>query len=535
VKVESLNRKILELGLDEEEAKYFVFISIMGSTPIRSIVNRYNENRVKVYRVLKKLEEKGFVEKLMGRPVKYVAKPLDELFQRSIDDLQLRLNELEATREDTIKEWKRLSDDVETPTEEPRFRINQGRQQVYNLLVQMCEKAEKEVSLVTTESDLRRLSLYGFDDSLRILAKKGVNFNFMTQVKTLDFEEIEEYYNFTPIRHVPLPSPVRFLITDNSEVLITISMDDSMSMTTQNDTGLWTNAESFVSVMKVFFDALWSLGSDVPSVLYGMKTGIKVQETVTLRSKEEFLDHALEAIQDCQTSLDLVIYELEPEILDTLSKNLHQDANCRIISNLTLDTIDAFSKVTEYAEVKHSKSLTEMNLILVDEKKVIVKLPSWGNNTQSIMSNNIYYVDSMQKIFENNWTHANLMNDTIIKLKKKEKSLKIMQQLQSAFNENNYHVESPGIISGESGTNHTFGLIASKEDPQKSIGIDLLSKKEAMTQITMMGAKRTDLGNMKMILITDWTPKEQVTELAKLYRIQIFEESKALKEIQNLI
>ncbi len=176
-----------------------------------------------------------------------------------------------------------------------------------------------------------------------------------------------------------------------------------------------------------------------------------------------------------------------------------------------------------------------MSLILVDEKKVIVKLPSWGNNTQSIMSNNIYYVDSMQKIFENNWTHANLMNDTIIKLKKKEKSLKIMQQLQSALNENNYYVESPGIISGESGTNHTFVLIASKEDSQKSIGIDLLSKKEAMTQITMMGAKRTDLGNMKMILITDWTPKEQVTELAKLYRIQIFEESKALKEIQNLI
>lgn len=96
MKVESLNRKILELGLEEEEAKYFVFISIMGSTPIRSVVNRYNENRVKVYRVLKKLEEKGFVEKLMGRPVKYVAKPLDELFQKSIDDLQLRLKELEA-------------------------------------------------------------------------------------------------------------------------------------------------------------------------------------------------------------------------------------------------------------------------------------------------------------------------------------------------------------------------------------------------------------------------------------------------------
>jgi hypothetical protein len=100
----------------------------------------------------------------------------------------------------------------------------------------------------------------------------------MTQVESADFEEIGEYYVSTDTRHVPLPSPIRFIVIDDSEALVTVSMDDSMTMTTKNDTGLWTNAASFISVMNVFFDTLWTLASDVQSIIEAMKAQRSVRD-----------------------------------------------------------------------------------------------------------------------------------------------------------------------------------------------------------------------------------------------------------------
>ena len=529
--VETLNRRISELGLEEQEARYFVYISITGPTPIRSIVSRYGENRVKVYRTLKKLEEKGFIEKIMGRPVKYVAKPLDELFQRSIDDLKSKISTLELSKEETVEAWRRAASSV-TLVEEPRFRINQGRQQVYSHMIQMCEKATETVYLVTTESDLRRLSLYGLDDCLKSL--EGVNVDIMTQVEGLDFDEVDQLYRFSQLRHVPLPSPVRFMIIDNSEVLVTIRMDDSMSMTTQNDTGLWTDAGSFVSVMKVFYDALWSLGKDIDSVLYEMRTGVKIQEMVTLRSNDEFIDYASKEMRECSKQLDIQVFDLGPELLHEISLSLQPEIECRIITQLTLENIDFYSQLGRKTEVRHSGTPTEMNLILIDGEKVIVKLPSWHNNTQSIWSNNIYYVDSMQKVFDDIWVRTDSMNDLMDKLLHEENTVKTMQRIRNMLIENNYQVESPGVITGKSGINHAFGLVASGRNLNDIIGLDFLGL-DAINQISLMGAKRTDLSECKLVLLSQSRPDERVTELAKLYRIQIIGVAEALHTIENII
>jgi hypothetical protein len=50
-----------------------------------------------------------------------------------------------------------------------------------------------------------------------------------------------------------------------------------------------------------------------------------------------------------------------------------------------------------------------------------------------------------------------------------------------------------------------------------------------------MGAKRTDLNKMKIIMISNNSPNRQVVELAKLFRIQIINETQFLKEIENII
>lgn len=526
----------MRLGLSEEESKYYVFILIMGPIPIRTIVRRYNNNRVRVYRALQKLVEKGFLEKIMGRPVLYTAKPLDDILKNSIENLQKKLFELETTREDTLSEWKKISEGVEKPSEEPRFRIHQGRQQVYNLLITMCEKAEEEVLFISTENDLHRLSLYGFDDGLRKISEKGIQFNFMTQIKSLDFEEIFDYYNFTTIRHIPLPSPVRIIIIDNSEVLVTVQMDDSMNMTTQIDTGLWTNAQSFISVMSIFFNALWKLASDAPSVLYEMKTGTKIQEIITLRSGEEFLDYASKSIEKCSSSLDLIVSNYDNILFNMIKDVQKPEIKTRIVTHLSLNNIDLYDDLTDYSQIRHNSTLSEMYLLIFDKTELFVKLPSWQKKTQSVWSNNIHYVESMQHLFDDTWERSKSMNEIMSRLQSEEKSLQIMRHINSTLSDNEYIVESPGVIEGASSTQHVFSLVARKKRaPETLIGFDILNKKEQSSQISLLGAKRTDLSKMKIVLISNITPTQQVIELAKLFRIQIFDENEILNKINNII
>jgi sugar-specific transcriptional regulator TrmB len=154
--LDSLSEKLIDFGFTKEEAEVYVFLSSMGPSPARVVSRRFDVNRMRAYRTLKSLEEKGLVEKIIGRPMRFVANPLQESLSRYIDGFRERLTELENREEQIIDDWTRISDATSDQAEESRFRIFEGRQQIYELLVQMCERASGEICIVTTKRDLHR-------------------------------------------------------------------------------------------------------------------------------------------------------------------------------------------------------------------------------------------------------------------------------------------------------------------------------------------------------------------------------------------
>jgi len=263
---ERLAERLIDLGLTEEEAKIYIFLSAMGPTSTRMIARRFNLNRMKIYRNLKAMEERSILHKVMGRPVKFVVVPLKNIIAHEKDELKKKLIDLEGSEETLIKEWDNLIRGNHPISEEPRFRIFQGRQQVFNLISEMYNKANESIQLVTTISDLARLSLWGLDDQLKMISKQGKKIMILTQIDNENLKMVEQYLDFTKLRHITLQAPIRFLIIDEKEALTTVSMDDSMSMTTQADTGLWTDAHNYILTMKIFFDAIWSLAPDARSL-----------------------------------------------------------------------------------------------------------------------------------------------------------------------------------------------------------------------------------------------------------------------------
>jgi sugar-specific transcriptional regulator TrmB len=536
--VEGISERVMGFGFTQDEAKYLMFLSIMGPTPIRSIVRRFGGNRVKVYRTLKKLEEQGFVERTMGRPVKYIATPLDESLQKAIDEIKTRLTDLESAKREILDEWGRLSEGLEEQPEEPRFRIHQGRQQIYDQLLQMCERAKREVFLVTTENDLHRLALFGLDDTLKSMADNGIKINILTQVESIEFDEIGQYYEFTATRHVPLPSPVRFVVIDDSEALVTVSMDDAMRMNTQDDTGLWTNATSFISVMNVFYDALWSLASDVSSVIQAMKTGKALQEMKTLRSQEEFHETLVEMIRRSQSSMDILIKDFDPPVLfDETVSALKRDVECRILTQLNIDNMNKFNEISDQARIRHFMFPSTMSLLVVDETEVLMNIPSWQARDQSLWSDMTAYIETMLHMFDDYWERGEAANDVISRLSSQQSYQTLLQSIQNTLVENDWRVESPGVIQGKSGQKHTFNLVAHPpEKPDLKQAIDCMDEENPLGQITMTGAKKFDLTNVQIALISDAPVGADGKNLVELYGIKLVDAAGVaglLREVLN--
>lgn len=257
---------LMEFGFAREEATVYLFLLRAGPCPARTIANKLGGNRMKAYRTLKVLQDRGLVDVTVGRPVKFVATSLNEGLDLLINEYRSKISSMEESKKKIIEYWESLPVAGQT-VEEPKFRILQGRQQVYDLILKMFERTKTEIRILTTRNDLYRLSFAGLDGKLKGLSLKGIRTRALTQLDAQGVEAVNNYVGFVEVRHMSLPAILRLITIDESESLTTFVMDDSMSMTTEEDSGLWTNAPNYVKAMNASFLALWNNGVPIQEIL----------------------------------------------------------------------------------------------------------------------------------------------------------------------------------------------------------------------------------------------------------------------------
>lgn len=539
--LERLSEKLIDFGFTKEEAEVYVFLSSMGPTPARIVARRFDINRMRAYRTLKALEEKGLVERIIGRPVRFVATPLEESLKRYIEGIKGRLSDLETREKEIIDDWVKLSEGAAERLEEPRFRFYQGRQPIYDLLIQMCERSKGEICIVTTRGDLHRLALMGFDERLRGLNQEGRRIRILTQVEGPKFEEVDYFIDFAEVRHVPLPSPVRFVTIDDRETLTTTSMDDSMSMTTHDDTGLWTNAQSYTSAMKIFFDALWRLASDAHEIIEALRSGTVPREIRVIRAQSDYVETFRRMVEKCESSLQMMVGRIDdlPVPLEEMLGGLKKGSEIKIITQLELDNLQFLSEVIEMASVMHSLSPFDLQILIVDDKEALMNFPRpQATHIMAVWSNMVAYVETMGVVFMDYWNRGEISGDIISRLTTQRDYLERSNAIKSSLELSGWHVEAPGSLTGSSGLEHPFNLVATNPDRSgESIAIDILLEETAFNHIIRLGAKSMDLKPTMLLLSSGKPFKEQERDLAKLYGIKLVYDEKTdtiAKKINSL-
>jgi len=532
----SLNRlheRLTEYGFTKEEAETYVFLAAMGPTSASTVAKRFNHNRMKAYRLMKNLEEEGLVHSVVGRPVRYVVAPIEEIVNSRIDEASKRLSELKKIQPSIIEEINKLERSERREDEEPRFSMYQGRQRVYELLASMCDRAENELRLITTPQDLLRLSLWGFDERFSDLTSGGKSVQLLTSVNEANLREIEELSKRIDVRHMVIQTPIRFALIDEEETLSSVAMDDSMSMTTQNDTGLWTNSQSFVSTMKTFYDALWSMAPEASTVINTLLTGERPYEFITIRSFEEYRETFRKMLEKSAKSVDIIVKSIQ----DLPSPvPIHESGKrVRVLTRVTESDSAELSNVMKYGEVKDPGATTDLSLLIVDGEETLLATSGKDLKGQAIWSNLDYYVDTIKVVFEGYWRGGKPAQEIYREVVEQHNYNEVLDQVKRLLTENGLSTEIGTAIRGASGVEYSFDIVFSDPiDPVNLFGLNLVIGDDVFSQVFELSARKMDI-KARVVLASIKPFPEEVISLGKLYGIALIQSDTASGLVEKLL
>ena len=256
VKKDFLN-KLKDFGINSYEAKIWTALLSRGVSTAGELSDIANVPRSRSYDVLESLEKKGFVVMKIGKPIKYIAVPPEEVLERVKKNIKEESERTVKTIEE-LKDTEILNDlinlhqngvDMIDPTD--LSGSIKGRDSLHDQLNMMIKEAEDSIILVTSEEGLKRKS----EALLRNLKKahsKGVKIRIAAPIGK-ETPEIKELKKIAEIKNIKLKA--RFCITDSNSMMFMLSDDAEVHPT--YDVGVWVNTVMFASALQQLFDMAW--------------------------------------------------------------------------------------------------------------------------------------------------------------------------------------------------------------------------------------------------------------------------------------
>jgi len=259
VRDEFLTRLRRYFGLNLYEVKIWTALLSRGVSTAGELSDIANVPRSRSYDVLESLEKKGFIILKIGKPIKYIAVPPEEVVERvkknvkkAADDQVQRLTDLKKT--DVLHELHNLhTQGVELVEPTDLSGALKGRHNLYNHLELTIRGAEKTVTLMTTSKGLLR-KVEGLKPVFEEVAKRGVKIRIAAPLSKETREAEKELKGIAEVRDCG-KSRARFTIVDGKEIVFMILDDADVHPT--YDIGIWINTPFFSNALEELFELAW--------------------------------------------------------------------------------------------------------------------------------------------------------------------------------------------------------------------------------------------------------------------------------------
>lgn len=256
VQKDFLNR-LKDFGLNSYESKLWVALLSRGISTAGELSDISNVPRSRTYDVLESLEKKGFIIVKIGKPIKYLAVPPQEVVERVkkkiTEDANLQSKLLDQLKESEVLGELNLLHSTGIKLVDPTERTGsfRGRDKVYEQLATMIKTAQKNIILLTTKEGLERKGDF-LHNSLKKAVQKGVKVKIAVPANT-NKEALQPFSKFSDIRYTK--SNARFCLIDDKELLF-LTTDDKNTHK-DYDCAVWVDTPYFVDYFGRLFDLEW--------------------------------------------------------------------------------------------------------------------------------------------------------------------------------------------------------------------------------------------------------------------------------------
>lgn len=263
--LKDLLHRVQQYGLDEGEVDLYYHLCRLGPSRAATVAEAAGRKRTDVYRVLDRLVEKGFAEKSLERPARYLPRSIDDALERAMAARHSATEALDAQRSDLARAWPRPLSQAEPAR--TRFTVHQGSSQVNGLLVRMVESAKEEILLAISRDGLARLDVPALVAAMRSRAEAGVMVRVLA--KRARGGDLLPDIEGVRVRYGDLPTFYQALVVDDREIALFVAAGKGISG--PEETVLWLNSSDVVLAQKALFDQAWmqalsnaELGEEVP-------------------------------------------------------------------------------------------------------------------------------------------------------------------------------------------------------------------------------------------------------------------------------
>jgi len=241
--------------LSKNEVRVYLYLARFGPQKALTIAKSLDIHRTETYKILNNLESQALVSRILERPLRFKATPLEKALNNFIEDRRRNISKLEKKKGELLDIWNNLPQDalVEDIDEKQTYQVLETKRQISLKLSDLIKKCKNTFDMALKSKEINWLyTTLFFEDLMDKARKEGPSIHLITNYSSLgnDLPEdlaIEEA-QVGLVKGWDMPS---FFLRDNQE-LILILEDRKEELS-----GMWTNYRSMTKSYNLLFNLLW--------------------------------------------------------------------------------------------------------------------------------------------------------------------------------------------------------------------------------------------------------------------------------------
>jgi len=329
---------LLDFGLSKKEAEVYLFLAKYEILKGGEIAKHTKIARSLVYRILKSLQMKGFVETTLESPIRFMAIPFEKAIDLIIRTRQEEVLQAQRAKKDLLEDWKAIKQS-KLELKREKFVVVENNRKIFSKIQQMIEETRNNLSAILTLSTLARIEQHGILETFS--ERTDLKFQLVTNLDGQNLKIIKpliQGINSKIDLKVKLDTSKlgvfpRFFLRDEEEILFFIRSETDDS-TKNAEVCICTNCKSLVETFNGIFQDYWNSSTKIDKGIHEIEKDLTLAhcsseaeklppaEVENIEQEKELLMENRDEIRELKpqdySSINLLTEE-ERDILDCAS------------------------------------------------------------------------------------------------------------------------------------------------------------------------------------------------------------------------